>query len=588
MINFRLCLVGAIAFAGVEFVRAESTDRPNILVILTDDQGWGDVSAHGNTNLSTPNVDSLARDGMTLERFYVSPVCSPTRAEFLTGRYHARSGIYGTSAGSELMDLDESTIAEAFQSADYATGAFGKWHNGTQVPYHPNSRGFEEFYGFCSGHWGNYFSPMLDHNGEVVRGDGFVIDDFTDKAMDFIEESVESDRSFFTYVAYNTPHSPMQVPDRWARKFRDKELAMRHRDPEKEDIEHTRAALAMCENIDWNVGRLLDQLETSGVAESTLVLYFCDNGPNGWRWNGGMRGRKGSTDEGGVRSPFFVRWPEAIPGGARSATLAAAIDLFPALIDVAGIDYQPAKAFDGVSLKALWTTGDADHGERAIFSHWNRRVSARSQRYRLDHEGRLYDMTADPGQANDISAANPETHDRMVAAVERWKRDVLVELDREFPPFPVGFNNARWTQLPARDATATGSIERSNRFPNSSYFRNWVSEEDQIQWRIRTDAPGTYRVWLYCGAAKDVTRMDLELKFGDSRLRSRLIDIAGRPEIGAENDLTPRMESYEKEWDPVLLGEITLPVGRGSLELNAVEIEGEQGVEVRGLVFERL
>ena len=143
-----------------------AAERPNVLVVLTDDQGWGDLSLNGNSNLATPHIDSLATDGAKFERFYVCPVCSPTRAEFLTGRYHVRGGVYSTSAGGERLDLDEVTVADVFRGAGYGTGAFGKWHNGMQYPYHPNGRGFDEYYGFCSGHWGNYFSPLLERNGE--------------------------------------------------------------------------------------------------------------------------------------------------------------------------------------------------------------------------------------------------------------------------------------------------------------------------------------------------------------------------------------------------------------------------------------
>ncbi|MCF7973278.1 MAG: sulfatase-like hydrolase/transferase, partial [Phycisphaerae bacterium] len=220
--------------------------RPNIIVILTDDQGWGDLSMNGNVNLATPHIDSLARDGVSFDRFYVCPVCSPTRAEFLTGRYHPRSGVYSTSAGGERIDLDEMTIAQTFKAAGYATAAYGKWHNGMQYPYHPNARGFDEFYGFCSGHWGDYFSPPLEHNGRLVQGDGFMIDDFTNQAMTFMTEKANT--PFFLYLAYNTPHSPMQVPDPWWTAHKDQQLAMRHREPDREQIDHTRAALAMCEN----------------------------------------------------------------------------------------------------------------------------------------------------------------------------------------------------------------------------------------------------------------------------------------------------------------------------------------------------
>jgi arylsulfatase A-like enzyme len=169
--------------------------KPNVVVFLADDQGFGDLSIHGNTNLSTPNIDSLGKDGALFERFFVCPVCSPTRAEFLTGRYHPRTGVFNVTTGGERLDLDEKTIAQTFKAAGYATGAFGKWHNGTQYPYHPNGRGFDEYYGFCSGHWGHYFSPVLEHNGKMVRGEGYITDDFTSHAIEFIEQ--HKDQPFF-------------------------------------------------------------------------------------------------------------------------------------------------------------------------------------------------------------------------------------------------------------------------------------------------------------------------------------------------------------------------------------------------------
>src|SRR6187551_2127259 len=195
---------------------ATGAERPNIVVILSDDQGWGDLSIHGNTNLSTPHVDSLAKDGALFDRFFVCPVCSPTRAEFLTGRYHLRGGVRGVSTGQERLDLDERTIAEAFRAAGYATGAFGKWHNGSQWPYHPNARGFEEYYGFTSGHWGEYFDPPLEHNGKMVQGKGYITDILTERAMEFIEKN--QSKPFLCYVPYNVPHSPFSVPDEfWKR-----------------------------------------------------------------------------------------------------------------------------------------------------------------------------------------------------------------------------------------------------------------------------------------------------------------------------------------------------------------------------------
>ena len=176
-----------------------------------------------------------------------------------------------------------------------------KWHNGMQPPYHPNARGIDEYYGFCSGHWGDYYSPMLEHNGQIVTGDGFVIDDFTNRAMHYIEDHKEE--SFFVYLPYCTPHSPMQVPDQWWKKFENHNLPLRSRKDQPETVSHARAAFAMCENIDWNVGRLMKKLDDLKIADNTIVIYFSDNGPNGYRWNADMKGKKGAVDEGGVRSP---------------------------------------------------------------------------------------------------------------------------------------------------------------------------------------------------------------------------------------------------------------------------------------------
>ena len=451
--GFKLWLSFLFAFFSVPTFAGQ----PNVIVFLTDDQGWGDLSLHGNTNLSTPNIDSLARDGTQFENFYVCPVCSPTRSEFLTGRYHQRSGVYSTSAGGERIDLDELTIADTFKAAGYATAAFGKWHNGMQYPYHPVGRGFEYFYGFCSGHWGNYFSPMLERNGQITKGNGFVVDNFTQEAMKFIEQHQK--RPFFVYLPYNTPHSPMQVPDRFWNKFKNHELPMRHRDG-KENLLHTRAALAMCENIDWNVGRILDKLKQLELANDTIVLFFHDNGPNGARWNGDMKGRKGSTDEGGVRSPLLVRWTNKIPAGHKVNEVAGAIDLLPTLADLCEVEVSRTAPLDGVSLKQPIMGGKYVWPERMIFNAWRNQLSVRTQRYRLDNKGKLFDITVDPEQRHPIQDKQ-ELVDKLVAAANKFREDLEIGNRSDDRPFVIGHPAFRFTQVPARDAVAHGNIKRS-------------------------------------------------------------------------------------------------------------------------------
>ncbi|WP_339711643.1 arylsulfatase [Cyclobacterium amurskyense] len=557
-------------------------DRPNILIILSDDQGWGDLSFTGNPNLKTPNIDRLGVEGVSFDRFYVSPVCSPTRAEMLTGRYHLRGGVSGTSAGQERLDLDEVTFAEVLKKSGYVTGAFGKWHNGMQHPYHPNARGFDEFYGFCSGHWGDYFSPPLEHNGKPVQGDGFLANDLTAKAMQFIEENQA--HPFLVYLPLNTPHSPMQVPDRWYDSFAKKELDSL---VQNEDQEFTKAALAMCENIDWNVGRIMDKLKSLDLEENTIVIYFSDNGPNSFRWNGGMKGRKGSTDEGGVRSPLFIQWKGTIPGGEVVEEISSAIDLFPTLMELLGIEHNSEKPFDGKSLKPLIFNEASQWEDRIIYRHWNNRTSLRTQNFLLDHEGALFDMGKDPFQQNPIQDQMKELTAELTASKASWEREMAEEMDKssKIRSFTLGAPGAKYTQMPARDGEAHGQIQRSNRFPNDSFFTNWVSLEDSITWDVEVLESGKYQVDLYYTCPKIDIGATFRLQLGENYLDGK-VDIAHDPPLkGMENDRVERMESYVKDFKPMSLGEINLESGEATLSMKALEIPGNQVMDLRLIVF---
>ena len=562
--------------------------KPNVIVFLTDDQGWGDLSLNGNTDLSTPNIDSLANDGASFEHFFVCPVCSPTRAEFLTGRYHVRGGVYSTSAGGERLDLDEVTIADTFRSAGYTTGAFGKWHNGMQYPYHPNGRGFDEFYGFCSGHWGDYFSPPLEQNGKIVKGNGFCIDDFTDKAITFIENSSKNKKPFFAYLPYNTPHSPMQVPDKWWDKFKNKKIKMRNRDPRREDIDHLRCALAMCENIDWNVGRVLKKINDLKIEKNTIVIFFHDNGPNGVRWNGGMKGRKGSTDEGGVRSPLLIRWPDKISKGIKINQITSVMDLLPTLTDCANIPISSEKALDGRSLKPLLLGERNKWKERTLINYWRGKTSARNQNFRLDHLGKLYDMTNDPGQIADISALRPKIRNQLLEEVSHWKETVLPELGKDERSFVIGHPNYRWTQVPARDGVSHGAIKRSGRFPNCSYYENWKTTEDKITWNCEVGASGTYEVSIHYALKKGDEGTVVQLSHNNASIEHKFTESHEVPSRGQENDRVERRESYVKDFKEIKIGKINLTKGKGELTLKALEIPGEESIEFRLMMLEKV
>lgn len=559
---------------------------PNVVVILSDDQGWGDLSIQGNTDLSTPHIDKLSQNGVTFDRFFVCPVCAPTRAEFLTGRYAARGGVYGVSEGAERLDLDETTLADLFKSAGYATAAYGKWHNGMQAPYHPNTRGFDDYYGFCSGHWGNYFDPMLEHNGKPVRGEGFIIDDLTNHGLDFIETNQA--HPFFLYLPFNTPHSPMQVPDAFFEKFQKAQLQM-PLNKESPTIQKTRAALAMCENVDWNVGRVLGKLEELGLLENTIILYFSDNGPNGHRWNGEMKGIKGSTDEGGVRSPAFIQWKGTLEAGKKVSQIAGAIDLLPTLTDLAGIKSRVATELDGKSLKSLLAGSNEEWEERYLVQHWGTKTSVRSQNFRLDHQNQLFHMTDDPNQTSDVADQFPEVYSEMMSEKEAYVKEVLGELNRETQrPITIGYKALTYTQVPARDGHPHGGILRSNKYPNCSFFTNWTSTEDKITWEVDILEEADYEIELYYTCPDQSIGTEFELKLGEAKLSAKISRAYDPPLMGMENDRVPRTESYIKDFLPLKIGTIHLSKGEGTLSLQATKIPGQVAMDVRLLVFTKL
>ncbi len=584
--RFRI-VAAVLSLVGILATRATAAERPNVLVILADDQGWGDLSLHGNTNLKTPRIDAIAREGARFSRFFVQPVCAPTRAEFLTGRFHPRGGVSGVSMGAERLDLDETTVAQAFRSAGYATALFGKWHNGSQYPYHPRARGFDRYYGFTSGHWGEYFDPLLDIDGEPTRGKGYLPDDLTTHALDFMQANVKDRRPFFCYVAYNTPHSPMQVPDAEYARFEGKPLALKG--GPQENVPHTRAALAMCENLDANVGRLLDSLKGQGIDRETIVVYFSDNGPNGHRWNGGMRGIKGTTDDGGTRSPLLVRYPAAVAPGTVVPALAGAVDLYPTLIDLAGIPRAGDKPFDGISLASWLRRGSEDArrkaSDRVLYQYWSASLGVRDARYRLDDKGRLYDLDADVGQTKDLSSTLPDVKKKLSDAAAWYRKTVLSErpiVDNR--PFPVGHSAMPRAFLPARDGVPANDIKRSANAPNCSYFTNWTNRFDRMTWPIAVAEPGRYEAIVHYTCAPGDVGSTIELSLNDAKWTGTIAKAHDPPLRGAERDRVPRKgESYVKDFRPLSLGTIDLPKSEGTLILRALKVAGKSVADVRAV-----
>jgi arylsulfatase A-like enzyme len=420
---------------------ARQASRPNVVLIVTDDQGYGDLSLHGNPYLKTPHLDRIATEGVRFTQFQVSPVCSPTRASLMTGRYNYRTGVVDTYLGRSLMHPDEVTLAELLSRQGYRTGLFGKWHLGDNYPMRPIDQGFQVALYHNGGGIGqpsdppdnHYFDPILQDNGKRVRVKGYCTDIFFGRALEFIEAG--RSQPFFAYIATNAPHTPLEVAE---------ELAAPYRTLGLDDT--TARIYGMVKNIDDNVGRLLERLARLGLDENTIVIFLSDNGPQQDRFNAGLRGRKGSVYQGGIQVPFFLRWPRMVQPGGRVGAIAAHIDVFPTLLEACGVALPADRRIDGRSLLP-WIRGrNPIWPERTLFAQWHRgdqpepfrNAAVRTSRYKLIDGRELYDLAADPGEQRDLAADNPKLVARLRAAYERWFADVLATRGYAPPRIYVG------------------------------------------------------------------------------------------------------------------------------------------------------
>lgn len=562
---------------------ALSADRPNVLLILTDDQGWGDIHSHGNELLDTPHLDALAASGVRFQNFFVSPLCAPTRAALLTGRYSLRSGVHGVTRGHETMRAEETTIAELFKTAGYATGCFGKWHNGRHMPNHPNGQGFDEFFGFCGGHWNNYFDTALERNGEPVTTEGYITDVLTNAAAGFIRNN--RDRPFFCYVPYNAPHFPPQVPDKYFDKYKargcDDRLA---------------TVYGMVENIDDNVARLLATLDETQLTNNTIVLFLTDNGPNTDRYNGEMKGRKGSAHEGGVRVPLFVRWPGKIDAGRTVTPIAAHIDLLPTLCDLCGIEVPTSLKLDGKSLRPLLFGLDKNWPERVLFTFKDTRPepngqqgAVRTPRYRVVRERgewELYDIQADPSEKNDLAKKYPEVAYNAAQAFEKKWKEVTADGFDDIP-VAVGLAERPAVTLPGNEATLSPAQGEGISYHGKSgwsndWIDNWTDASASPSWQIDVVTPGDYEIVLHYASPMENVGSRIEVQIGDAKIQGTFQD-AHNPDYLPSPDRFQRPEVYEKTWKPLSVGVVKLNKGQTKLVLHAKEITGGRMPQIKAV-----
>lgn len=459
--------------------------RPNIIYVMTDDQGYGDVAAHGNPLLVTPTLDRLRNESVRLAEFHVSPTCSPTRAALMTGRHEFRSGVTHTIQERERLALDAVTLPQMLSSAGYTTGIFGKWHLGDEEAYQPGKRGFDRVFihgaggigqsypGSCGDAPGNrYLNPVIRSDGTFVSTRGYCTDVFFGEAIRWIDEARKTDEPFFCYLTPNAPHAPYDAPfgsrDRVLARAGEESIKVQG----KRSAEDVASFLAMIENIDTNMGKLLAKLDEWGIADDTLVVFTTDNGTAAGSsvFNDGMRGAKGSPYRGGTRVPAFWRWPGVLPEGMDVPAVTAHIDVLPTLCEIAGAEVPEVVAgrLDGRSLVPLLTNPAESWPDRPLFTHvgrWERGGAAeakftncrvREGRWSLVHPGKqtaaweLYDVEHDPGESTNIAAQHPAVVARLVAAYDTWWASLDGALVNEEVDGPEEnpFAAAYWQQYP--------------------------------------------------------------------------------------------------------------------------------------------
>lgn len=506
----------------------ETPEKPNIILIMPDDQGYGDLGVTGNPIVETPNIDALARRSASMTTFYVSPVCSPTRACLMTGRYNYRTGVVDTFKGRSMMQPEEITIAEVLKDAGYTTGIFGKWHLGDCYPMRPQDQGFDEALVHLGGGLAQpsepienrrrYTDPILFHNGTKIAAKGYCTDVYFEAASQFIDHAHSAGKPFFVYLPPNAPHGPFHdVPKELYDKYRQKDLS-----PvllgNTRDADVVARVFAMIENIDRNIGQLITQLEANGLIQNTIVVFMVDNGPNTARFVGPFRGKKTEVHEGGIRSPFYAQWPARLKPGTTSDRVAAHIDVMPTLLDAAGVPLPSGLKLDGRSLLPLLEGRDVDWPDRTIFIQSHRgnipvlyhHFAVRNQRWKLVRPtgfGReapsetvpfeLYDMTVDPKEQDNLAATKPVILETLKRAYAAQFSDVSTTRPDNFAPprIIVGSNHEIRTVLTQQDWRVKD---------NTGWGRNG-------EWHLRFEGEHRYDIELLWPDAIDPAQIEVNI-----------------------------------------------------------------------------
>jgi arylsulfatase len=492
---------------------AQNVSRPNIVLVMTDDQGYGDFGFTGNPWVSTPALDALSRESIRLDNFYVSPVCAPTRSSLMTGRYSLRTGIRDTYNGGAIMATSEVTVAELLKDNGYRTGIFGKWHLGDNYPSRPMDQGFDESLIHLSGGIGqvgdittyfkgdsSYFDPVLWHNGKPEQYHGYCSDVFATAAIEFIEKNARA--PFFCYLAFNAPHTPLQVPRQYYEKYKNVDPSQGFpSEPNvlnmtQQDKEDARKVYAMVSNIDENISQLLSKLEDLGIARNTLFIFMTDNGPQQRRYVGGMRGLKGSVYRGGIRVPCLVRFPARWKGNRTVNNMTAHIDWLPTLVELCSMKLPQDRRIDGRSLVSLFDNSNKTWADRELFFYWTRMYPERYNNMALQTASHklvgetgydatisdlsLYNLITDPTESNDLITRNPGLATQLKSSLDEIYNELIASENMVNPPrIEIGTPHENPVMLNRNDAGGERGI--------------WAQEEIYGKWRVHIRS-GKYNV----------------------------------------------------------------------------------------------
>ena len=495
--SFSVFLLSILSIFSISLFAQNSP--PNIIIIITDDQGYGDLACHGNPIIKTPNLDKLYTQSTRFTNFHVSPTCSPTRAALMTGRYANRTGVWHTIGGRSLLRKDEKTIANIFAENNYSTAIFGKWHLGDNYPYRPEDRGFKETLVHGAGGIGqvpdffdnDYYDDTYMYNGKPKKYKGYCTDVWFEEAMNYIEN--QKNQPFFCYISTNAPHSPFYVNDSYSDLYGGFTNV-----PSKEFY-------GMITNIDDNIGLLMNKLEDLKIADNTILIFMTDNGSAMGEhkskkinpYNAGMRGKKSSEYDGGHRVPFFIRWKNGnIEAGKDISQITSHIDVLPTLIDLCNLEDKDQTLFDGKSLVPLFNNESHRWSDRILITDsqrlqhpvkW-RKSAVMSDKYRLVNGTELYNIIDDPSQQNDIAEQHPEIVDQYREVYEVWWTDVSERFD-EYTGIIIGSKIQNPVHITSHDWHSESQVPWHQRHVRAGIQENGF-------WILDVEETGEYEITL--------------------------------------------------------------------------------------------